>query len=277
MKLLTTIATAALSIALASAAMAQEFPAGSTMERLNKDGKVRIGVKFDQPLFGLRNLRGQPEGFDVEIGKIVAQKLGIKPENITWVETVSANREAFITQNKVDMVISTYAITPKRREVVTFAGPYILTGQDLLLKKGNPENIHGPDDLKGKKVCVVNGSENRNNLVKNYPEVPVVGFDAFSKCAEAVKNGSVSAATLSGAVILGFVSKEPDAFQIMGKPFTVEPWGVGVRKGDIAFCEFISDAIKEADADGRYAAAYKETVGKFMDAPAKLPEFEPCS
>ncbi len=276
-KIFGAVMAAALAVSGGAVQAQEQFPAGSTMEKLAKAGKVRIGVKFDQPLFGLRNLRGQPEGFDVEIGKMISKKLGIDEKNIEWVETVSANREAFLQQNKADMVIATYAITPKRREVVTFAGPYIITGQDLMVKKGNPQNIKGPDDLKGKKVCVLNGSENRLNIVNNYPDITPVGFDAFSKCAEAVKNGSLPAATLSGAVILGYVAKEPDQFEMVGNRFSNEPWGVGVRKGDIAFCEFVKDVLKSADADGHYKTAYDKTVGEHLKDEPKLPELDPCT
>src|SRR3954469_2748072 len=72
------------------------FPEGTTMARLKSAGKVTVGTKFEQPLFGLKNLEGKPEGFDVEIAKIIASEMGISPDKITWVETVSANREPFI-------------------------------------------------------------------------------------------------------------------------------------------------------------------------------------
>lgn len=271
---------AALAVAFAATVApvsAQEFEAGSTMARLAEKGSIRIGVKFDQPLFGLRNLRGQPEGFDVEVGKLIAAKLGIDAGKIEWVETVSANREVFLQQDKVDLVLATYAMTDKRREVVTFAGPYIITGQDLMVKAGNPLNIQGPEDLKGREVCVLNGSENRLNLVTNYPDAIPVAFDAFSKCAEAVKNGALEVATLSGAVILGYVSREPEEFAIVGNRFSVEPWGVGIQKGDIAFCEFVDAVLKEADQDGSYAQAFAATVGKFSSEEPKLPELDPCA
>jgi glutamate transport system substrate-binding protein len=261
----------------ASAALAQQFPAGSTMEQLAKAGTVRIGVKFDQPLFGQRNLQGKPEGLDVEIGKMIASKLGIDHAKINWIETVSANREAFIQQNKVDMVIATYFITPKRQEVATFAGPYFITGQDLLVKKGNPAGITGPESLDGKKLCVLNGSEGRNIAAKAIPKAELVGFDTFSKCAEAVKSGSVDAATLSAAVMMGYVSKEPNAFQLVGKRFSDEPWGVGVQKGDVAFCEFINNTLKDAEKDGRYQSAFAATVGKFSPEKPALPKFIACS
>jgi glutamate transport system substrate-binding protein len=265
------------SLLMAGANAATDFPADSTMHKLAEAKKVRIGVKFDQPLFGLRNLRGEPEGLDIEISKIITQALGLSDDDIVWVETTSANREAFIQQNKVDMVIATYAISPQRREVVTFAGPYIVTGQDLLVRKGNPGAIKGPEDMKGRKLCVLNGSEGRNIITRNYPDAVQIGFDAFSKCAEAVKNGSVEAASLSAAVMMGYVSKEPDAFQLVGKRFTDEPWGVGIRKGDLPFCEFIKSTLSTSAADGRYEKAYQATVGKYSHDNPPLPQMDPCS
>jgi glutamate transport system substrate-binding protein len=74
------------------------FAEGTTMARLEQAGKVRVGTKFDQPLFGQKNLDGNLEGFDVEIAKIIAGELGIQPSGIEWVESVSANREPFIEQ-----------------------------------------------------------------------------------------------------------------------------------------------------------------------------------
>jgi hypothetical protein len=137
------------------------FAAGTTMARLNEAGKVRVGTKFDQPLFGLKNLEGKPEGFDAEIAEIIAADLGISAENIEWIETISANREPFIQQDKVDFVVATYTINDKRKEAIDFAGPYYVAGQDIMVAKGNPEDITGPAALAGKKVCSVAGSTRR--------------------------------------------------------------------------------------------------------------------
>ena len=86
----------------------------------------------------------QPEGFDVEIAKIIAGELGISPTKITWIETVSANREPFIQQGKVDFVVATYTINDNRKKVVDFAGPYYVAGQDIMVAKDNPDEHQGP-------------------------------------------------------------------------------------------------------------------------------------
>lgn len=272
------LAVAAVVVAtMAVAAHAETtFPKGSKMARIVESGTIKIGVKYDQPGFGLRNLRGEPNGFDVEIGKIVAASMGIPEDKITWVETVSANREPFIQQDKVDLVVATYSMTDKRREVVGFAGPYFITGQDIIVKKGNPASIKGPNDLIGKKTCVVNGSEGRTAMVRDYPDAELVAFDSFTKCAEAVKSGSVDAASISAAILIGYVVKEPDALEMVGQPFTEEKLSIGIKKGDTEYCEFINQALRDANADGRYATAFDGTLGKLLNRPAEFPVLEAC-
>lgn len=237
------------------------FASGTTMAKLNEAGKVRIGTKFDQPLFGLKNLEGKPEGFDVEIAKIITAELGVPADSIEWIETVSANREPFIEQDKVDFVVATYTINDKRKEKIDFAGPYYVAGQDIMVAKGNPAGITGPDALAGKKVCSVTGSTPAENIRTNYPQAQLTEFDVYSKCAEALKNGQVQAVTTDNVILLGLISKDPNAFELVGQPFTEEPYGIGVKKGDEAFRTFINDTLEKTYSDGRWKTAWDNTAG----------------
>ncbi|HEX8858845.1 MAG TPA: glutamate ABC transporter substrate-binding protein [Actinomycetes bacterium] len=238
------------------------FPDGSTMAKLQQAGKVTVGTKFDQPLFGLKNLEGVPEGFDVEIAKLVAGEMGIAPDKIEWVETVSANREPFIQQGKVDFVVATYTINDKRKQVVDFAGPYYEAGQDIMVKKGNPLGITGPDALAGKRVCSVTGSTPAENIRTNYSQAKLTEFDVYSKCAEALKNGQVDAVTTDNVILLGLISADQESFELVGKPFTKEPYGIGVKKGDTQFRNFINDVLDKIKQDGRWMKAWQDTAGK---------------
>jgi glutamate transport system substrate-binding protein len=238
------------------------FPEGSTMAKLQSAGKVTVGTKFDQPLFGLKNLEGKPEGFDVEIAKLIAGEMGIAPDKVVFSEAVSANREPFIQQGKVDFVVATYTINDKRKQVVDFAGPYYEAGQDIMVAKGNPEGIAGPDDLAGKKVCSVTGSTPAENIRTNYPKAQLTEFDVYSKCAEALKNGQVQAVTTDNVILLGLISKDQEAFELVGKPFTKEPYGIGLKKGDTEFRTFINDTLEKIEQDGRWLKAWKDTAGK---------------
>jgi glutamate transport system substrate-binding protein len=250
------------------------FPEGTTMARLKAAGKVTVGTKFDQPLFGLKNLEGKPEGFDVEIAKLIAGEMGISPDNITWVETVSANREPFIQQGKVDFVVATYTINDKRKKVVDFAGPYYQAGQDIMVAKGNPLGITGPDSLAGKRVCSVSGSTPAENIKTNYPQAKLTEFDVYSKCAEALKNKQVDAVTTDNVILLGLISKDQDAFELIGKPFTKEPYGIGVKKGDTAFRGFVNDVLAKIEQDGRWMQAWSSTAGKVAEGQPTPPAID---
>jgi len=238
------------------------FAEGTTMARLKEAGTVKVGTKFDQPLFGLKNLEGKPEGFDVEIAKLIAGEMGIAPDKVVFSEAVSANREPFIQQGKVDFVVATYTINDKRKQVVDFAGPYYEAGQDIMVAKGNPEGIGGPDDLAGKKVCSVTGSTPAENIRTNYPKAELTAFDVYSKCAEALKNGQVQAVTTDNVILLGLISQDEEAFELVGKPFTKEPYGIGLKKGDNEFRAFINDTLEKIEKDGRWKAAWDATAGK---------------
>lgn len=247
-----------------------KFAAGTTMERLNKAGTMTVGTKFDQPLFGLKNLSGKPEGFDVEIAKIIAAELGISADKVEYVETVSANREQFIKAGRVDTVVATYTINDKRKKVVDFAGPYYIAGQDIMVKKDD-STITGPDALAGKRTCSVEGSTPAENIRTKYPQAKLVLFDVYSKCADALKNGQVDAVTTDNVILLGLIDKDKESFKLVGKPFTSEPYGIGLKKGDQAFRDFVNDTLEKAFKDGRWAKAWESTAGKVAGATPEPP------
>ena len=239
----------------------KEFAAGSTMERLQKAGKIKIGTKFDQPLFGLKGVSGKVEGFDVEIGKIIASELGIAESGIEFVESISKNREDYIVNGTVDVVVATYTINDKRKEKVAFAGPYYVAGQDIMVKKDNT-TITGKESLAGKKVCSVTGSTPATRVKEQVPTAQLTLFGTYTECVEAMRNGQVEATTTDNVILLGLIDKNPDEFKLVNKPFSDEPYGIGVKKEDTAFRTFINDLLEKIVADGRYKKAYDATLGK---------------
>jgi len=244
-----------------------EFPAGSTMAALADAGAITIGTKFDQPLFGLMSPSGTPEGFDVEIGKIIAGELGIDPGNIEWVETVSANREPFIESGQVDMVVATYTINDKRKEIVSFAGPYYNAGQ-AMMTLSTTDDITTPDDLAGKNVCSVEGSTPAANIAENYPEANLVLYGAYTDCLEPLRNGEVDVVTTDNVILAGYVADSDGEFKVVGEPFTEEPYGIGVALDDTEFRAWINDVLDGIFADGRWLAAWQDTAGVVLPDPA---------
>ncbi|MBL3698925.1 glutamate ABC transporter substrate-binding protein [Leucobacter luti] len=241
------------------------FPAGSTMEKLNKAGKITVGTKYDQPLFGLRGLDGNPEGFDVEIAKIIAGELGIDEGNIEWIEAVSANREPFIEKGEVDIVVATYTINDTRKEVVSFGGPYYIAGQDLLVLAGNPDSIESIDDARGKKVCSVTGSTSAQNLKD--AGVEVIETDTYSNCLSPLRQGEVVAVSTDNVILAGLVDQNQGEFEVVENPFTEEPYGVGLAKDDDDFRNFINDTLEASFTDGRWEQAWTSTAGTVLATP----------
>lgn len=249
------------------------FPEGTTMQRIADEGHITIGVHFDQfPLAG-KNLAGEMEGFDPTVARYLAAGLGIDSEKINWVEAIATNREPFIAQGKVDLIVSSYSITPEREEVVSFAGPFYVDHQALLVKKGNPLGITGPDDLDGRTVCAPNGSTLQQRILSDYPKAKVVAFDTNAKCAAALKSGQVDSATANEGILLSQMAREPGEFEIAGEPFSDENYGIGIKKGDVEFCEYINDRLAKMQSSGEYAEAVDDTLGKaFKTAGAPAPE-----
>lgn len=237
------------------------FEEGTTMAALNEAGSITIGTKFDQPLFGLMGPSGVPEGFDVEIGKIIASELGIAEEDIEWKEAVSANREPFIENGEVDIVIATYTINDKRKEVVSFAGPYYMAGQSILTLADN-EDIESEDDLVGQPVCSVTGSTPAAKLAEIGAE-PVL-TDTYSNCLEPLRSGAVVAVSTDNVILAGLAAQNEGEFKVVGEPFTEEPYGIGLALDDTDFRMWINDVLEEAYEDGRYEEAWNSTAGTVL-------------
>ncbi len=253
------------------------FPEGSTMADLNEAGELSVGTKFDQPGFGLLNpTTDKPEGFDVEIAYLIAAALGIPEDGVTFTESVSANREPFIQNGSVDIVVATYTINDKRKEVVSFAGPYYIAGQDIMVK-ADDTSITGVESLNGKKVCSVEGSTSEANVKEQAPQAEVLLFDTYSQCAEALGDGRVVAVSTDNVILLGLIEQNGDKYKLVGKPFTKEPYGIGVKKDDTAFRTFINDELEKMYEDGRWKKAFENTVGKVektVPEPPKVDRYE---
>ncbi len=241
------------------------FPAGTTMAALQQKGKIIIGIKFDQRGFGLMNTQtNKVEGFDEEMSELVATAIfgSGGDKKIEFVEAKSKDREVFIEQGKVDLVVATYTINDERKARVDFAGPYFVAHQDIMVK-ADDDSIKSVEDLNGKKVCSVQGSTSLKNLQAKAPRADTsITFDIYTKCADAMGDGRVDAVTTDDAILAGLVKDSDGAFKLLGAPFTDEPYGMGLKKGDQAFRDFLNDVIEDAIASGEWKAGFEETLGK---------------
>ncbi|WP_270538967.1 glutamate ABC transporter substrate-binding protein [Bifidobacterium bifidum] len=225
----------------------------------DESGKIRIGIKFDQPGLGFKK-SGTYVGFDVDVAKYVAKKLGYSEDEIVWKEAPSKQREAMLQNGDVDMILATYSITDERKNAVSFAGPYFVAGQDLLVRKDD-HSINGPEDLNGKRLCSVTGSTSAVTVKEKFAsEVQLMEQPGYAECATALFSGIVDAVTTDDIILAGLASASRGKLRVVGKPFTQEYYGVGIKKGDTALAKKINAAIAEMIKDGSWERAIADNT-----------------
>ena len=230
-------------------------------------------MKYDQPGLGFKDAASDiPTGFDVEMAKVLAADLGIAEDEVEWVETISDNREPFLQDGTVDLVLASYSITDERRQVVGQAGPYLVTGQQLLVAADS--DIADVSDVKGEEVCSVTGSTSLDNIEAEGAKP--VGFDTYSECVEKVLDGTVSAMTTDGTILAGYAAQNEGDLKVVGEEFSEERIGVGYSQDYPEMCQWIVDTITEAHEDGTYEEAFTATLGPSGVEVPELPEMDAC-
>ncbi|GGB69049.1 ABC transporter substrate-binding protein [Knoellia flava TL1] len=276
------LAASVLTLGLAACGdSANDSDSGSGGDASGGTGKaVKIGIKFDQPGLGLK--QGEDyTGLDVDVAKYVAKELGSGEGDITWVQAPSAQRETLISTGQVDMIFATYSITDKRKETVSFAGPYFIAGQDLLVR-GDDSSITGPETLTGKKLCSVTGSTSAQKVKDKYPGVQLQEFGTYSECVAALVSKGVDALTTDNTILAGYASQEQykGKLKVVGKTFSEERYGVGIKKGDTALCEKINTALTKMVDSGDWQKAVDANLGPAgfkVDTAVNPPKPDACS
>jgi glutamate transport system substrate-binding protein len=246
------------------------------VQRAKDNKKLTIGIKFDQPGLGLKKPDGTYAGFDVDVAKYIAKQLGVEESGITWKEAQSAQREDLIKKGEVDFIVATYSITDKRKNDVSFGGPYFVAHQDLLVRSDNTD-ITGPESLTGnKKLCSVKGSTPAQNVKTKYAkEVQLQEVGKYTDCVTALLNGSVDAMTTDDVILAGYAAQQPGKLKLVGKGFTDENYGVGLKKDDADGKAAVNKAIQAMEQDGSWQKSLESNVGpsgyKIPAAPAIAP------
>ncbi|MGW1029763.1 glutamate ABC transporter substrate-binding protein [Streptomyces sp. NPDC002577] len=244
-----------------------------TLERAQKAGKIVFGAKNDQPYLGFEDTDGTRSGFDIEIAKMVAADLGFSASQIEFKTVDSGVRETTISKGDVDLYVGTYTINDERKKQVGFAGPYFMAGADLLVRKDETA-ITGPDSLKGKTVCSIVGSTPLQEIKKPKYGAKTVELAKYSECVQQLLNNEVDAVTTDDAILKGYAAQRPTKLKVVGKPFTQEPYGVGMNKDDKALRDAVNDALEAHEKNGDYKKAYDATLGLSGSAYTEPPAVE---
>jgi glutamate transport system substrate-binding protein len=230
-----------------------------TVEAAQRRGHLVIGIKEDQPGLGFIDVVSrQRSGFDVDIARWVAASLGFGEDQIEYKAIAGANREQSLVNGDVDLYVGTYSITAGRERQIDFAGPYLVTGQGLLVRQGSA--IGGEGDLgPGTVVCSATGSSPIQRIKAERPDVPTTEFDVYSACVEALRNGQVDAVTTDQVILAGYAALFPDELVVVGEPFSEERYGVGLPKGDEALRAHINELL--TDGGDTWQAVYDRNLG----------------
>ena len=247
-------------LALAVTACGSKDDAKTAVDKAKEDKKLTIGIKFDQPGLGQKTPDGKYEGFDVDVAKYIAKELGVEESGIEWKQAPSGDRESMLEKGDVDLIFASYSITDARKEKVSFAGPYFVAHQDLLVRAAE-SGITGPDKLDGKKLCSVGGSTSAQKVKDKYPAVELQQFKGYSECLTGLENGAIDALTTDDTILAGYAAATPGKFKLVGVGFSDENYGVGLKKGDVKTRDAVNAAIQKMQKEGAWKAAAEKAFG----------------
>jgi len=248
------IATIAVSIIAATMSITAcsetktEGTAAGTLGEIKEKDKIVIGVKTDYSPFGFIDSDGKNAGLEIDIARKLTDEILDSEEKVEFEPVVAANRIEFLKQGKVDIVIATMTDTEERRQEIDFSENYYSAGTGLLTKKNN--NIKTWEDLKGKKVCGIQGSFYNKDLTEM--EIEMVNFPGTAEAYKALQDGRCIGFAYDDSALIGKLqeSEWSKNWHQPLEPILQQPWGMGVRKGEEEFLKVVNNAILKMEAEG---------------------------
>ncbi|WP_236239671.1 glutamate ABC transporter substrate-binding protein [Streptomyces sp. CC228A] len=255
--------SAALAAVLTLSLTATACGSGSGSDGGSDGDKITIGIKFDQPGWGLKTPDGKYTGFDVDVATYVAKELGYDADQIEWKQAPSAERENLIKNGDVKFIAATYTINEKRKAVVDFAGPYFLAHQDLLVR-ADEASVTKAEDLNSKKLCSVKGSTSAQNVKEKLaPDAQLKQYGGYSECLTGLENKAVDALTTDDSILAGYAAQKEHTgkFKLAGLKLSDEPYGIGLKKGDAELRGKINAALEKMKSDGSWTKFVEKNLG----------------
>ncbi|MFC5652606.1 ABC transporter substrate-binding protein [Paenibacillus solisilvae] len=233
----------------------------SLLDTIKSRGKLVVGVKYDTKLFGLKNpANDEVEGFDIDIAKALAKSILGDETKIELKEVTSKTRIQMLDNNEIDLIVATMTITEERRKQVDFSDVYFKAGQSLLVKKGS--SIKSIDDIKkGTKILAVKGSTSVDNIIEKSPDATVLEFDNYQDAFSALKAGQGDALTTDNAILYGMMAQDAN-YEVVGEPFTDEPYGIAIKKGETALLDAVNKELAALKSSGEYNKIYEKWIGE---------------
>ena len=243
--------------------------AGSAVKRIQKRGRLIVGVSADTYLLGSRNpFNGKIEGFDIDFAKAVAKGI-LGDANAYELKVITAAQRIPALQDRsVDMVARNMTITCDRWTQIAFSTEYYRAGQKILVRRGSKAKTLA--DLSGQRVCAPNGTSSMTNLVKLQPKATAVGSDNHTGCLVLFQNGQVDAITGDDTVLAGLAAQDPYAVVSDQQAFTAEPYGLGFNKSDVDLVRYVNKILADVRSDGEWTSIYNRWLAEAL-GPAPAP------
>ena len=226
-----------------------------TLEQIQGDGKVIIGVFSDKAPFGYVDDAGEYQGYDVEFANRLVADLGT---DVEWVATDPANRVPFLESNKVDIILANFTVTDERAEKVDFSLPYMKVQLGVV----SPDDalITGVGDLADKKLIVVKGTTAETYFEQEHPEVELQKYDQYADAYNALLDGRGDAFSTDNTEVLAWAKENPGftvGIDALGNEDTI---AAAVAKGNQTLLQFIDDEIVALADENFFHEAYDKTL-----------------
>jgi len=234
-----------------------------TLDQIKKDGVLVVGVRNGMRPFGfIDKAKMELVGYDVDFARAIAGKLGVKLKlKSSDAKSPDAPLIPLLLERKVDLIAGAMTKSAERMEQIDFSLTYYVTGQTFLVKKGTVKAV---SDLAGKKIGTTRKSTARGNLKKVLPSSTIVLFANYWEAFRALKEGGISAVCTDATILEGLLVTDPQkaAYEILDTTISTEPYGLGIRKDDRRFLEFVDRTLLELEQSGEAAKIYDKWFGK---------------
>ncbi|MGN0039037.1 MAG: transporter substrate-binding domain-containing protein [Coriobacteriales bacterium] len=227
-----------------------------TVEDIQADGKIVIGVFSDKNPFGYVDENGEYQGYDIELARQIGTDLGVEVE---FVSTEAANRVEYLKTNKVDLILANFTVTEERAEAVDFCEAYMNVALGAVSHKSHV--ITSLDDVKDEQVIVISGTTAETYLTANYPNIKQQKFDTYAAAKTAFENDKNALWLNDNTEVIAFANADLDEYVVgietLGNPDTIAP---AVAKGNESLLTWINDEMVKLGSQNFFHAAYEKTL-----------------
>ncbi len=231
------------------------MPPGSTMAAIEERGRLIVGVDQNTFMFGYRDPgSGQLEGFDIDLAREIARRIFGDPDRIELQVVEAGQRESALESGQVDLVVRTFSITCERKTEHRLLHHVLLRQSEASLR-GRTRESDSAADLSGKRVCSVSGTTSLKRVFDLNPRPTLIGVTSWTDCLLMMQQGQVDAISTDDVVLKGLARQDPDV-DVVGESLGIEPYGVGVKKGNDDLVRFVNGALEDIRADGTWERLY---------------------